>query len=64
MQIWTSKILFYVLSGAKQSEPSMCEQLISCNFQHLYSSVLGMCCLFQGQSDYLANPVRVLYHFE
>lgn len=61
MQTLRTKIFLYVLSGAKECKQSICEQLIFCNFQHLDASGSGLCCLFQGQNDYLANPVKVCY---
>lgn len=63
MQTWRSKIFLYVLSGVKQYEQPLCEQFIFCSFQYLDASGL-VCCLFQGQNDYLTNSVKVLYHFE
>lgn len=58
MQTLRTKIFLNVLSGAKHCEQSVCEQLISCNFQHLYVPGSGMCCLYQGQNDYLANSIK------
>ena len=59
MQTLRTKTFLYVLSGAKQCEQSICEQLIFCNFQYLGASGSGLCCLFQGENDYLAIPVKV-----